>query len=188
MPHPDAAHLEACLDHIRASPREVGTVELLVRRPGFGEREVIEIATLDSELGVVGDTWHVRPSKKTPDGSPHPGMQVTLMNARSIAAIAGDREAWPLAGDNLFVDLDLSEANLPIGSRLAIGSAVVEVTEAPHNGCAKFTDRFGSDATRWLNSTEGRRLKLRGVHARVAIAGTIARGDRITVERPPSDR
>lgn len=184
--HPDAAHLAACLDDIRCAPREAGRVELVVRRPAVGEREVVDRAELDLSVGVVGDTWSVRPSKKTPDGSPHPGMQVTLMSARAIRAVAGDRERWPIAGDNFFVDLDLSEANLPVGTRLAIGTAVLEVTAEPHNGCAKFTERFGAAAMRWLHDEVGRRLRLRGIHARVVVPGSIAVGDAIRVERARS--
>lgn len=183
MSYPDADHLASCLDHIRNAPRDSGRVELLVRRPALGEREVLARAELDQSVGVVGDTWSVRPSKKTPDGSPHPGMQVALMSARAIHALAGDRERWPIAGDNLFVDLDLGVDNLPPGSRLAIGTAVLEVTEPPHNGCAKFAERFGPAAMRWLHDDEGLRLRLRGIYTRVAVPGSIAVGDAIRVER-----
>jgi hypothetical protein len=143
IPHRTAAELEATLDTIRAAPRDVGVVELIVRRPAVGEREILEEATIDPAVGVVGDTWNVRPSSKTPDRSPHPEKQVTLMGVRAIAAVAGDREHGPMAGDQLFVDLDLGLENLPPGTRLAAGTAVLEVSAAPHTGCAKFTERFG---------------------------------------------
>jgi MOSC domain-containing protein YiiM len=167
------------LDEIRRSPAEAGTVELVVRRPAEGEREVLEEGVLDLEQGLVGDSWHLRGSSRTPDGSPNPLAQVTVMNVRTIALLAGDRERWPLAGDQLYVDLDLSLENLPAGTRLAVGEAVVEVTADPHTGCAKFSARFGSDALRFVNSPDGRALRLRGLNARVVEPGTVRPGDAV---------
>ena len=176
---PTLAELEARLDWIRIAPRDTGTVELIVRRPGVTEREVIETAELDPKLGLVGDSWQLRPSKRTLDGSPNFAQQLTLMNMRAITAIAGDPAVWPLAGDQLFVDLDLSDDHLPAGTRVAVGGAVIEISEVPHTGCAKFSARFGSDAQRWVNTEVGRRLRLRGVNARVIAAGIVRRGDTI---------
>jgi MOSC domain-containing protein YiiM len=163
--------LDAGLAGIRRSPAERGSLELIVRRPGVNEREVLEEGEFNCELGLVGDTWHRRASPRMPDKSPHPGMQVNLMNARAIALIATDRTRWPLAGDQLYVDLDLSSANLPPGTRLAIGDAVLEVTDVPHTGCAKFGARFGVEAMRFVNSPTGRQLNLRGINARVVVPG-----------------
>jgi MOSC domain-containing protein YiiM len=149
-----------------------------VRRPQIGVREVLEEGTLDVVFGLLGDNWRARGSSGTPDGSPHPDMQLTIMNARAIDLIAGqDRSRWPLAGDQLFVDLDLSEENVPPDTCLAIGSAIVEVTESPHTGCGKFTRRFGVEATKFVNSPVGRRLHLRGVNARILESATIRVGD-----------
>jgi hypothetical protein len=175
----DAEELEAGLDHIRRAPAAEGTVELIVRRPATDEREVLEEGVLDSDEGLVGDCWRFRGSSRTPDRSAHPGMQVTLMNARVTALVAGDRERWPLAGDQLYVDLDLSTENLPAGTRLAVGSAVLEVTDQLHTGCAKFTYRFGSAAIRFVNSKPGRALRLRGMYAKVLEPGTVRPGDAI---------
>ena len=172
--------LDAGLAIIREAPRDRGTLEMIVARPSVGERVIVETAVLDARVGLIGDTWSVRPSSKTPDGSPHPEKQVTLINARAIAVIAGDRSRWPLAGDQLYVDLDLGTENLPPGTRLAIGPAVIEVTAPPHTGCAKFSARFGADVLRWVNTPIGRALNLRGIHARVVTGGAIARGDTIT--------
>jgi MOSC domain-containing protein YiiM len=156
---------------------------MIVRRPAPDEREVLESATLDLAVGLVGDLWSRRASTRTADGSPHPHMQVTLMNARAVALIAGSRTNWPLAGDQLYVDLHLGTEEMPPGTQLRIGDAVVEITDQPHRGCAKFTRRFGLDAMRFVNSPEGVRLNLRGVHAKVVVAGTITTGDVIeTVE------
>ena len=147
MQHKDAGELAAGLDEVRASPRDGGVLELIVARPGVGERSVLDVGELDPAVGLVGDTWVQRSSKRTPDGSPHPDMQLNLINARLSALIAdGTLEHRVLAGDQLHVDLDLSEANLPAGTRLAIGGAVVEVTDQPHTGCAKFAERFGPAA------------------------------------------
>jgi MOSC domain-containing protein YiiM len=175
--HRTEQELEAALDAIRAAPRDAGVVELIARRPTHGEREVLEEATLDPALGLVGDSWHVRPSRHTPDNSPDPERQLTLMSARAVAAVAGERAAWSLAGDQLYVDLDLGGENLPAGTRLSAGTAVLVVTAAPHTGCDKFTARFGSAASRWLNTPAGRALKLRGIYARVLEGGVIRRGE-----------
>jgi hypothetical protein len=173
-----ADELEAGLPEILASPAAEGTVELIVRRPAEGEREVLEEGVLDVDEGLVGDDWRARGSRRSEDG-PIPGTQLTLMNARAIALIAGDRERWALAGDQLYVDFDLSPENLPAGTRLAVGSAVVEVTEVPHTGCAKFTERFGSAAIRFVNSKDGRAGRLRGMYADVVTPGTVRTGDPI---------
>jgi MOSC domain-containing protein YiiM len=175
--------LESGLDEIRRSPRDGGTLEMIVRRPDVGVREVLEEAILDLDVGLVGDTWATRGNRRTPDGSAHPDMQVTITNARAVALMAGSLERWPLAGDQLYADLDIGGENLPPGTRLAIGSAVLEVTAEPHNGCAKFAERYGTDAVRFVNSPEGKALHLRGINSRVVTGGTIRRGDRIEVLR-----
>lgn len=176
--HLDRTQLEATLDHVRKSPAE-GTLELIVQRPGIDERRVLSEARLDLDEGLEGDTWNRRISKRTVDGSPHPDMQLNIMNARILAAIAGSPERMPLAGDQLIVDMDLSDANLPAGTQLAIGDAVIQVTDQPHNGCAKFTRRFGLEAHRFVNSEVGRELHLRGINARVVTPGVIRQGDAI---------
>ena len=172
--------LEAGLAEIGRAPSSSGVVELIVSRPAEGERDVLEEAVLDLVEGLVGDTWRSRGSKRTPDGSAHPDMQLNVMSARVVDLVAaGDRERWALAGDQLYVDLDLSEANLPPGTRLALGTAVIEVTAEPHTGCAKFVARFGSDAHRFVNTKAHRHLRLRGLNARVVEPGTVRRGDAI---------
>jgi hypothetical protein len=129
---------------------------------------------------LVGDGWLARGSKSTPDGSADPSAQVTLMNARVAALLAGPPDAWSAAGDQLYVDLDLGEANLPTGTRLAIGDALLEVSGTPHTGCAKFSGRFGVDALRFVSTPEGRALRLRGMNAWVVRSGIIALGDVVT--------
>lgn len=172
--HLTMEELEAGLDHIRAAPRDGGVLNLIVRRPGIGQREVLQEADLDLAEGLVGDTWRIRPSSRTPDGSPHPHMQLNIMSARVISLVARHPGRWALAGDQLYVDLDLSAANLPPGTRLALGSAVVEVTDQPHTGCKKFVERFGMDALKFVNSPLGRELHLRGINAKVVQPGRIA--------------
>jgi hypothetical protein len=169
--------LLAGLDHVRSSPAERGTVELIVRRPAENEREVLDEGELDLEVGLVGDCWHLEPS-------PINDAQLTLMNARLAELIAGGRDRWAMAGDQLYVDLDLSVENLPAGTRLAVGEAVIELTEIPHTGCAKFSARFGTDALKFVNKSPGRELRLRGANARVVTPGTVRVGD--PVERLPA--
>ena len=177
MEHPTAVELTDGLDQILRSPSDEGDLKLIVRRRGESEREVLTEATLDLSEGLVGDTWRSRGSRRTPDGLADPKMQLTVMNARVAALVAIDDYRWKLAGDQLYVDLDLSEANLPPGSRLAVGSAVIEVTDAPHLGCKKFRERFGEDALRFVNSDVGRKLRLRGVNTRVIAPGRVQPGD-----------
>jgi hypothetical protein len=153
---------------------------MIVRRPEINEREVVEEGALDLELGLVGDNWKARGYRKRPDGSADPEMQLNVMNVRSTALVAPDRERWPLAGDQLYVDFDLSGANVPPGTRLRIGGAVIEVTPVPHTGCAKFVSRFGMEAMRFVNSPIGRELNLRGICAKVVEPGPIRAGDRVT--------
>jgi MOSC domain-containing protein YiiM len=169
--------LQAGWDHIRRSPSDRGRVECIVRRPATLQREVIAQAQLDLTLGLLGDNWKERGYRKSPDGSAHPDMQITVMNARVIALLAQTQDRWALAGDQLYVDLDLSVDNLPPGTRLAIGAAVIEVTAEPHTGCRQFSDRFGVDATRFVNSPEGKHQRLRGLNAKVLQAGTVRVGD-----------
>jgi MOSC domain-containing protein YiiM len=170
--------LEAGLDHVRRSPKDNGRVELIARRPGERQREVLEEATLDLVDGLVGDTWNVRISKRTGKG-PDPDKQVTLMNARAAALVAGTADHGGLAGDQLYVDLDLSYDNIPPGTRLHVGAAVIEVSAAPHRGCPKFEASFGKDALRFINSPVGRKLNLRGINAKVVVAGTVRVGDAV---------
>ncbi len=169
--------LEAGLDEIRRSPRDDGILRMIVRRPQTGEREVLQEGVLDLVQGLVGDNWGTRGSPLSADGSAEPSRQITIMNARAAALVAQDDDRWPLAGDQLFLDLDLSGDNLPPGTRLALGSAVIEVSEAPHTGCKKFLGRFGLAAMKFVNSPVGRQLNLRGINVRVVRPGVIRVGD-----------
>src|SRR5579864_3549907 len=166
------------LAEVLGSPPDLGTVELIVRRPAVDEREVLEVGTLDPTWGLVGDTWRDRRAR-TPDGTPHPDTQLNVINARFARLVAVDPDRRALAGDQLHLDLDLSEANLPTGARLALGDAIIEVTAEPHTGCAKFSARFGRDAMKFANSPQGRALRLRGLNARVVVAGTVRAGDQV---------
>jgi MOSC domain-containing protein YiiM len=174
-----ADELTEGLAAICKSPKDRGTLELIVARPVEGERFCPERAELTPEAGLVGDRWRKTSWVKLPDGSPDPVVQITLMNVRCISLIIGERNQWAIAGDNLFVDLDLSKENLPAGTRLKVGQCVLEITRKPHNGCFKFKRRFGAAALKFVNSKEGKSLRLRGVHARVIVGGTISVGDRI---------
>jgi hypothetical protein len=175
--HLTMPELEAGLEEIRRSPKDRGELKLIVRRPAENVREILQEAELDLIHGLVGDTWNIRGSSRTSDGSSHPDMQLNIMNARAVALIAQDPDRWQLAGDQLFMDIDLSSDNLPPGTKLALGSAVIAVTDQPHTGCKKFVARFGSDAVKFVNSPVGRQLNLRGINARVVQAGMIHVGD-----------
>lgn len=174
--HLTMAELEAGLDEICLAPKDEGVLELIVRRPQIDAREVLEEGELHLTEGLVGDSWKERGSSRTTDGSSHPDMQLNVMNARAIALVAQHKNRWPLAGDQLFIDMDLSADNLPAGSRLALGSAIIEVSEQPHTGCKKFVSRFGLDAMKFVNSPLGRELHLRGINAKVVQPGMIRVG------------
>jgi hypothetical protein len=182
--HLSRERLEAGLGRILESPRECGRVVLVVRRPDVGQRELPGQAVLDPLTGLDGDNWLTRGSTSTPDGSASPDRQVTVMNARVAELVAGGSDRMALAGDQLYVDLDLSTDNLPAGSLLAVGQAVLQVSEAPHLGCAKFVERFGPEAMRFVNSRVGRQLRLRGMNTRVVVPGTVRLGD--LVARAPA--
>jgi hypothetical protein len=174
--HLTTEELEAALDHLRQAPKDDGVVELIVRRPEENEREVLDEADIDVALGLIGDSWIKRGSRRTVDGSPHPDMQINIMNSRVTALVAQERERWPLAGDQLYIDMDLSRENLPAGSRIAVGSAVLEVSPLPHTGCHKFVARFGVEAMQFVNSELGKQMCLRGINAKVIQSGTVKVG------------
>ena len=175
--HLTLADLEAGLDHVRDSPKEQGVLELIVSRPEEDAREVMTLADLDIELGLVGDTWRDRPSARSGDGKAHPDMQITIMNSRVAALVAQDKDRWQLSGDQLFTDLDLSKANVPPGTRISVGSAILEATDQPHTGCKKFSARFGIDALQLISSPIGKELQLRGINCKVVQGGEIKPGD-----------
>ncbi len=175
--HLDAEELLAGLDHIRQSPRDDGVVHMIVRRPETEAREICESGTLDESEGLVGDNWSSRGSSRMPDGSAHPEMQLNIMNSRVVQLVAGSRDRWPLAGDQIYVDMDLSKDNLPAGTRLQLGSAIIEVTAEPHAGCKKFVARFGLEAMKFVNSGLGKELCLRGINAKVIKSGDFQVGD-----------
>ncbi len=177
--HRSLPELEAAYAVAGLSPRAEGTLDLIVRRPVEGEREVLDEGELSKTEGLVGDDWSSRPSKSTADGSPDPLRQLTIMNSRALATVAGSPDRWRLAGDQLIVDLDLSIDNLPPGSRLRIGTAEVEISAPPHTGCVKFSGRFGLDALRFVSTPDGKRQRLRGLNARVITPGLVRSGDRV---------
>lgn len=185
--HRTSEELVSFLPMLDAAPKDEGTLSLLVRRPAPGVREVLDVGVLDLSTGLAGDTWIERGSKRTEDGSSHPDMQLNVMNHSLVAFLAQDPEREALAGDQLYLDLDLSHANLPAGSELHIGGAggaVIRVTDQPHSGCGKFIARFGKEAMTFVNGPEGKPRRLRGLCARVVRPGVVRPGDRVVVSRP----
>jgi hypothetical protein len=172
------AALEASLDHLLAAPAEAGTLEMIVRRPDTGVRELLEEGVLDEVGGLLGDNWLSRATSRAIADGRHLDAMITVMSARMVGLLADTADAQALAGDQLYVDLDISHDNLPAGNRIAIGDdAVLEVSAKPHAGCKKFLARFGADALAFVNGDPGSRLRLRGLNARVVHGGTIRPGD-----------
>jgi MOSC domain-containing protein YiiM len=182
--HLTAAELLAGLDHLRAAPSETGELSMFVARPDIMQRQLLDEGQLDTERGLVGDNWLARGSSRTPDGLAAPDKQITVMNIRVADLVARGRDRASLAGDQLYVDFDVSIDNMPPGSLLTIGDAVLEVSASPHLGCAKFVHRFGGEAMRFVNSPVGRALRLRGVNTRVVTPGIVRVGDPVTHSLP----
>ena len=178
VPRLSTVEIEAGIENVLASPKNRGTLRLIVRRPMVNVRETVDSGRLDPDEGLVGDNWRTKGNRWRRGGDPK--RQLTIMNWRFANLIAADEDRIPLAGDQLYVDLDLSRENLSPGTRLAVGEAVVEVTAPPHLGCKKFVERFGMDAMTSANSDFGRLHNLRGVNARVIAGGNIATGGHIT--------
>lgn len=180
MTHRTTAELEEYVDQLRAAPAGTGTLELVVRRPAEGERDILDEAVLDVDAGVVGDNWLERSTSHAIASGRHLDAQVNVMSARMVRFLAPTVEQQAMAGDQLYLDFDISHANLPAGSRLAIGDeAVIEVTAKPHSGCKKFLGRFGQDAVDFVNSGLGKELRLRGFNARVVTGGVVVPGDKV---------
>ena len=178
--HLTTEQLQAGLEHILLSPANNGAMLKIVRRTDVDQREVVQEGDLNETVGLIGDNWKTRGSSSTADGSAHPEAQVTIINSRLLALIAQSEERWELSGDQLIVDLDISVDNLPAGTQLSVGSAVLEVSKKPHTGCGKFAQRFGKDALRFISTPRGNALRLRGVNTRVIQSGSMRVGDAVT--------
>lgn len=175
--HLSMQELETGMEHIRQSPKDEGVIRMIVCRPVVDQREVVQESEITIDEGLVGDNWKARGSDHSADGSANREAQLTIMNARCVGLVAQSEERWTLAGDQLYADFDLSDDNIPPGTQLTIGTAVVEVSALPHSGCRKFSARFGVEAMKFVNSEEGKKLHLRGINTRVVRGGTVRVGD-----------
>ncbi len=171
--------LQIGLEEIISSPKQTGTVEMIVSRPKIGTRKILKTAELDQHLGLIGDNWYDRDASSTQKKSPDKELQITIMNSRVIQLITQKHDQWPLAGDQLYIEMDVSRKNLPPGSLLEIGSALLQVSEKPHTGCKKFSERFGLDALKFISSKQGRVLSLRGINASIIKSGIVQTGDKV---------
>ena len=175
-----SSEIEARFEWVLEAPADAGRVESLVIRPAVNQREPLQRVMFSPQQGVEGDNWLSSCWKKLPSGESDPDVQVAIMNARMIEVLTNDKSRWPLAGDQLFVDFDLSVGNLAVGDRLQVGAAVLEITAEPHRGCSKFKKRFGQDALTFVNSPQGDVHRLRGVYAKIVSAGEVCVGDSVS--------
>jgi hypothetical protein len=179
--HLSAIELEQGLPEVLQSPRDIGRLMAVVVRPAESDRRALTEAQLTPDGGIDGDRWVSDSYYRLKDGRSDPRCQVSLMNARFLRQIAGDQDAMCLAGDNLIVDLDLSDENLSSGSQLRIGAEVIlEISDLSHTGCSKFSRRYGDDARKFVNATRGKALHLRGRYARIIRGGNVRVGDAVT--------
>lgn len=179
MKHKTLNYLLDGLTHIKKSPKTKGDLQLIVRRPDVDQRELLKSAEINTDEGLIGDDWKARNKLKAHLRLNNGYDQITIMNSRVIERIAGSPEHWPPAGDQLYVDFDLSRNNLPPGTQLKLGSVILEVSKKDHTGCKKFIQRFGRDAFNFVNSAEGKQLCLRGINTRVIRSGSVKLGDSI---------
>ncbi len=178
--HLDKQELAAGLPEILKSPKDRGPIESITVRPASEQRRTVNSVAISLAGGVEGDHWAQGCWKSTDAGKPHPDVQICMMNSRCIDLIAGDKDNWAPAGDNLFIDMDLTPENLPPGTRIAMGTAILEITDTAHKGCAKFIERYGRDACVFVNVGDGDRYKLRGIYGRVVQDGVLSVGDLAT--------
>lgn len=164
---------------LAAAPKDEGRLDLIVMRPDAEARVLPERIEVTAGDGLPGDHWKHGAGNMREDGTADPDAQICIMMSGCIEAIAGPRENWAPAGDNFFLDMDLTPANMPPGTRFSIGTAEFVVTARPHNGCQKFIDRYGRDACLFVNTGAGKDLRLRGIYARVTKDGTVGLGDRV---------
>jgi hypothetical protein len=178
--HANTIELEQSLSQVLASPTDTGHLTAIFVRPAPNERRPLDSATLTPQGGIDGDRWVNDSFCRLEDGSADPRSQVSIMNDRFLRQIAGESDDMCLAGDNLIVDFDLSEANLPAGSQVCIGpEVIIEITDLKHTGCSKFAGRYGPDAKTFANNKRGTALHLRGRYARIVRGGTIRIGDKV---------
>lgn len=177
LDHVSMSLLESGLDDIRNAPKDDGVVRLIVCRPKIETRKILDVVELDKEIGMMGDNWSDRGSSSTPDNSSDIEAQLTIMNSRVISLMTGSDEQWELAGDQLYIDMDISRNNLAPGTQIKIGSAVIEVSKKPHTGCKKFSNRFGVDALKFVSTPLGKELCLRGINTRIVESGIVKTGD-----------
>ena len=175
--HCSLAELERQFTNLPLLPRDSGRLALIVCRRAPGVHEALDHVHLKVEEGVPGDEWN----RRTPR---NPDAQLTAMR-RDIAELLGCGQPLTTSGENLIVELEISAANLPVGTRLSVGEAVVEVTPKPHNGCQKFARRFGEDALRFVQASATRHHNLRGIYWKVIVAGEARRGAQVEVLSRP---
>ncbi|MEM7334639.1 MAG: MOSC domain-containing protein [Chloroflexota bacterium] len=173
----DMTQLNEGIPVILESPKNNGRIDLITIRPATNERVLKDEVEISIENGVEGDNWKTRGSNSMPDKSSNPEAKITIMNSRVIKHITQSDSGWEWAGDQFFVEMDLSEENLPAGQQLQLGTAVLEVSAVPHTGCAKFVARFGKDAHKFVNNQYGRSQRFRGVNLKVIKGGTVKVGD-----------
>ena len=177
--HVSFAECEQALDHINRAPLDEAEIDCLCARPDFGTRAFPDKLILTVDHGILGERWTHSPWLTLPNGDPDPRIQVSILSKRVMDLCWRDRERVIHPGDPFVVDMNLGEANMPVGTRLAIGTAIVEVSDKFNTACVKWRDRYGQDSLHWMNLARNRPYRLRGILCRIVQDGEVKLGDRL---------
>ena len=172
--------LDQALPDVMAAPKDRAAIGMLCLRPERNQRKFVDQIEVSPQKGIAGERWLESPWLTTPEGAPHPGIQISILQQRVLDLVWQDRENTPHPGDTFVVDMDLSHDNLPVGQLLSVGTAILKVSDVFNDGCVKWKARYGAAAKDWIVADDHPKLRLRGVLCSVERAGLLKAGDFLT--------